>query len=101
MAKSWTNWASFVYISIDDFGTGYSNLSYLHSFPITTLKIDRAFIKDIEINPNIAEISRAIINLSKGLNLEVVAEGVETKEHVAFLRDHGCGMIQGFYYSKP
>lgn len=90
-----------IFISIDDFGTGYSNLSYLHSFPITTLKIDRVFVHDIENNPNLAEISRTIINLSKGLNLEIVAEGAETKEHVDFLRAHGCTMIQGFYYSHP
>jgi diguanylate cyclase (GGDEF)-like protein len=88
-------------LSIDDFGTGYSSLSYLGRFPITTLKIDRAFIADVDTNPKTAEIARAIIGLSRGLNLEVVAEGCEVAEHVAFLRTHGCSTVQGFYYSRP
>lgn len=88
-------------ISIDDFGTGYSSLSYLSQFPITTLKIDRSFIQDLAINRNTAEITRAIIGLSKGLELEVVAEGVETAEHIDFLREHGCLTVQGFLYSRP
>ncbi len=88
-------------LSIDDFGTGYSSLSYLGRFPITTLKIDRAFIADVDTNPKTAEIARAIIGLSRGLNLEVVAEGAELAEHVAFLRAHGCHTVQGYYYSKP
>ena len=88
-------------LSIDDFGTGYSSLSYLGRFPITTLKIDRAFIRDVQENPNTAEIARAIIGLSRGLNLEVVAEGAELKEHIDFLKDNGCDSIQGFFYSKP
>jgi diguanylate cyclase len=88
-------------LSIDDFGTGYSSLSYLGRFPITTLKIDRAFVRDVQQNQNTAEIARAIIGLSRGLNLEVVAEGAELMEHVDFLRDNGCDIIQGFYYSKP
>jgi diguanylate cyclase (GGDEF)-like protein/PAS domain S-box-containing protein len=88
-------------LSIDDFGTGYSSLSYLGRFPITTLKIDRAFIADVDTNPKTAEIARAIIGLSRGLNLEVVAEGCEILEHVAFLREHGCSTVQGYYYSKP
>lgn len=88
-------------LSIDDFGTGYSSLSYLVRFPITTLKIDRAFIADVERNPKTAEIARAIIGLSRGLNLEVVAEGAELAEQVEFLRENGCETVQGFYYSKP
>jgi diguanylate cyclase (GGDEF)-like protein len=88
-------------LSIDDFGTGYSSLSYLGRFPITTLKIDRAFVRDVQENTNTAEIARAIIGLSRGLNLEVVAEGAELLEHVDFLRDNGCDSIQGYYYSKP
>ena len=88
-------------LSIDDFGTGYSSLSYLCRFPITTLKIDRAFIADVDTNPKMAEVARAIIGLSKGLDLEVVAEGCEVAEHVAFLKEHGCQTVQGFYYSKP
>lgn len=89
------------HLSIDDFGTGYSSLSYLTRFPITVLKIDRAFITDIETNESTAEIARAIIGLSQGLNLEIVAEGAETIKHVDFLREHGCHTIQGFYYSRP
>jgi predicted signal transduction protein with EAL and GGDEF domain len=88
-------------LSIDDFGTGYSSLSYLGRFPITTLKIDRAFVKDVQDNQNTAEIARAIIGLSRGLNLEVVAEGAELQEHIDFLKDNGCDSIQGFFYSKP
>jgi len=88
-------------LSIDDFGTGYSSLSYLGRFPLTTLKIDRAFVADVTTNPKTAEIARAIIGLSKGLNLEVVAEGAELIEHIAFLKEHGCHTVQGFYYSKP
>lgn len=88
-------------LAIDDFGTGYSSLSYLGRFPITTLKIDRAFVHDVQENQNTAEIARAIIGLSKGLDLEVVAEGAEILEHVDFLRDHGCDIIQGYFYSKP
>ncbi|MHB1204675.1 MAG: EAL domain-containing protein, partial [Rhodospirillaceae bacterium] len=88
-------------LSIDDFGTGYSSLSYLSRFPITTLKIDRAFVKDVQENQNTKEIARAIIGLSRGLNLEVVAEGAELLEHVEFLKDNGCDIIQGFYFSKP
>ncbi len=88
-------------LSIDDFGTGYSSLSYLSRFPITTLKIDRAFVKDVQENDNTKEIARAIIGLSRGLNLEVVAEGAEVMEHVQFLKDNGCDIIQGFFFSKP
>ncbi len=88
-------------LSIDDFGTGYSSLSYLGRFPITTLKIDQAFVRDVQENENTAEIARAIIGLSKGLDLEVVAEGAELIEHVDFLRDHGCDVIQGYFYSRP
>lgn len=90
-----------VSLSIDDFGTGYSSLSYLSRFPITTLKIDRAFIADVQTNPNTAEITRAIIGLSRGLNLAVVAEGAELIEQVEFLREHGCDLVQGFFYSRP
>lgn len=88
-------------LSIDDFGTGYSSLSYLGRFPITTLKIDRAFIADVDTNPKTAEIARAIIGLSRGLNLEVVAEGAEVADHVNFLRENGCHTVQGYYFSRP
>lgn len=86
-------------LSIDDFGTGYSSLFYLKTFPIDSVKIDRCFIKDIETDRHDAEISAAIIAMSHSLNLEVVAEGVESEFQLEFLRQKGCDTIQGFYYS--
>jgi diguanylate cyclase (GGDEF)-like protein len=88
-------------IAIDDFGTGYSSLSYLGKFPVSSLKIDRAFVTDVNTNPKTAEVARAIIGLSKGLKLNVTAEGCEIPEHLNFLKDNGCDTIQGFYFSKP
>ena len=89
------------HISIDDFGTGYSSLSYLTRFPISALKIDRAFIKEVEISKNASEVARAIIGLSQGLQMEVIAEGAENIKHVNFLRQNGCDTVQGYYYSRP
>jgi EAL domain-containing protein (putative c-di-GMP-specific phosphodiesterase class I) len=86
---------------MDDFGTGYSSLSYLKRFPLTTLKIDRSFIMDIEDNEDDQEITRAIIAMGKSLNLATLAEGVETKEQVEILRGYGCEYIQGYFYSRP
>ncbi|MBI4970161.1 MAG: EAL domain-containing protein [Rhodospirillales bacterium] len=88
-------------ISIDDFGTGYTSLSFLSRFPITSIKIDRAIIAEVENDPNTAEIARTIIDLSKGLNIEVVAEGAEAESQVDFLRENGCTSVQGFFYSQP
>jgi len=90
-----------VNISMDDFGTGYSSLSYLKRFPLTTLKIDRSFIKDIHENVDDQEITRAIIAMGQSLNLATLAEGVETEEQVEILRGYGCDYIQGYFYSKP
>jgi diguanylate cyclase (GGDEF)-like protein/PAS domain S-box-containing protein len=88
-------------ISIDDFGTGYSNLAYLKRFPVSTLKIDIAFIQDVTTNPDDAAITIAIIKMAHSLRLKVVAEGVETSDQLAFLRVHGCDEAQGYYLSKP
>ncbi len=88
-------------MAIDDFGTGYSNLSYLVRFPVSTLKIDRAFVKDVETDDAIAALTHSIIRMSRNLNLKIVAEGAENKNHISFLKDHGCNVVQGYYYSKP
>lgn len=88
-------------IAIDDFGSGYSNLQYLRRLPITTLKIDRAFVMDIEHNEDNVEIIRAIIAMAKALDLGLVAEGVETERQFAFLRSCNCAVVQGYYFSRP
>jgi diguanylate cyclase (GGDEF)-like protein len=88
-------------MAIDDFGTGYSNLKYLLNFPISTLKIDRTFIKNVETDGSIAALTHSIIRMAKSLDLKIVAEGVENINQVSFLRDHGCNIVQGDYYSKP
>ena len=90
-----------IHIALDDFGTGYSSLSYLTRFPLTTLKIDRSFVRDLDSDQSMAEVTRAIIDLSRSLNLEVVAEGAETANQIAFLQHHGCVTVQGFFYSRP
>jgi diguanylate cyclase (GGDEF)-like protein len=88
-----------VIVSIDDFGTGYSSMSYLRRFPIDKLKIDRSFINDMTTNSDAASIVKAIISLAHSLRLKVVAEGVETAEQLAQLRELGCDQFQGFYRS--
>jgi len=88
-------------LSIDDFGTGYSSLSYLKRFPIDTIKIDRSFIKDLHQDADDAAICAAILAMSQQLGLTVVAEGVETREQLDFLRRHKCDHIQGYICSKP
>ncbi len=90
-----------VEIAIDDFGTGYSSLSYLSQFPIDRLKIDQSFIRNALNDEDNASIARTIINLGHSLNLKVIAEGVETKEHEEFLVKEGCDEVQGYRYSKP
>ncbi len=88
-------------LSIDDFGTGYSSLAYLKLFPIHTLKIDRSFVKDIEIDTNDADICDVTVLLAHKMGLNVVAEGVETEAQLKFLLSIGCNRIQGFLISKP
>jgi EAL domain-containing protein (putative c-di-GMP-specific phosphodiesterase class I) len=93
--------AAGVQISIDDFGTGYSSLACLRRFPIDKLKIDRSFICDVTHNPDDAAITLAIIQMGHSLDLVVIAEGVETKAQLAYLRRHKCDQVQGYYFSRP
>jgi EAL domain-containing protein (putative c-di-GMP-specific phosphodiesterase class I) len=88
-------------ITMDDFGTGFSSLSYLKTFPIDSLKIDRSFIQDLAMNASDVAITIASITLAHGLNLRVIAEGVETENQMELLRRHGCDAFQGFLVSRP
>jgi EAL domain-containing protein (putative c-di-GMP-specific phosphodiesterase class I) len=90
-----------VTLAIDDFGTGYSSFNYLRQFQISKLKVDRSFIRDVAVNPGDAAITAAIISMAKSLHLKVIAEGVEDEGQMAFLREHQCDEIQGYYFSKP
>jgi EAL domain-containing protein (putative c-di-GMP-specific phosphodiesterase class I) len=88
-------------LSIDDFGTGYSSLSYLKRFPFDTVKVDRSFVKNVTTDSDNAAITTAIIAMAHSLNFEVIAEGVETKQELAFLSKHQCDGMQGYLFSPP
>jgi EAL domain-containing protein (putative c-di-GMP-specific phosphodiesterase class I) len=90
-----------VSIAIDDFGTGYSSLNYLKRFPITAVKIDRAFIRDLGTSEGDAAIVSAVVGIARALKLRVIAEGVETQEQLAFLRRRSCDAAQGYLFSRP
>ena len=87
-------------IALDDFGTGYSALSYLRNLPVTAVKLDKSFLIDIPQNAQGRAVIRAVIDLSQALGLEVIAEGVETDEQAAFLKESNCTSLQGFHISR-
>ncbi len=88
-------------IAMDDFGTGYSSLAYLKRFPLHTLKVDRTFVAQLTMDSDDAKIVSTIITMANGLGLKVVAEGVEMREQVEFLKGKGCDSLQGYYFSRP
>ena len=90
-----------VRISMDDFGSGYSSLSYLQAFPFDKIKVDRAFVMNLGRNHQSAAIVRAVIGLGHGLEMSIVAEGVETQEQLSFLSDEGCDAVQGYFIGRP
>ena len=90
-----------VSLSSDDFGNGYSSLSYLKNFPVQRIKIDKAFVDDINQDENSGAIARAVTTLGHSFGMEITAEGVETEEQLVFLRSLDCDEIQGYYFSRP
>ena len=90
-----------VQLALDDFGTGFSSLSHLKRFPIDALKIDPSFVRDLTTDEDDASIVTAVIGMGKNLHMRVVAEGVETSEQLAMLREFGCPQGQGYYFSRP
>jgi EAL domain-containing protein (putative c-di-GMP-specific phosphodiesterase class I) len=89
-----------VRLAVDDFGTGYSALSYLREFPVSTLKVDRSFIRDLNLSSNNRRLVEAIIAMAHGLDLVTIAEGVETEEQLALMAELQCDMVQGYYFSE-
>jgi diguanylate cyclase (GGDEF)-like protein/PAS domain S-box-containing protein len=90
-----------VRLALDDFGTGYSSLSYMRRFPVDTLKVDRSFVRDLTTDTADAGVVRALIQMGNSLHMRVVAEGVESKDQVSFLREQACTEAQGYYFSRP
>ena len=88
-------------VAIDDFGTGFSSMNYLKSFPISKLKIDKGFVQGLPASSEDVTIVRAIIAMAHGLNIDVIAEGVENLDQVELLRHYDCDMFQGYYYARP
>jgi sensor c-di-GMP phosphodiesterase-like protein len=88
-------------VAIDDFGTGYSSLGYLRQLPLTTLKIDQSFVRDLPNRDADRALARTILQLAEDLSLKVVAEGIETPAHVEVLKGLGCQLGQGYHYAKP
>ena len=90
-----------IHLSLDDFGTGYSSLAYLKKFPLNTLKIDKAFVDDIEVSEQGRNMVATIVTIAHNLGMQVVAEGVENNNQLNFLAGLGCEQLQGYLYSKP
>jgi EAL domain-containing protein (putative c-di-GMP-specific phosphodiesterase class I) len=90
-----------VRLALDDFGTGYSSLTHLKRFPIDALKIDQSFVRDLSTDSDDASIVTAIIGMGRNLRMQVVAEGVETRQQLEILREHGCHQAQGYYFGRP
>ncbi|HDZ09876.1 EAL domain-containing protein [Pseudohongiella sp.] len=88
-------------IAIDDFGTGYSSLSYLHQYPVTTLKIDQSFVRNMTSDEGALGLVKSILSLSENMGLAIIAEGVETQQHVDMLKSLGCQVAQGFFFARP